>query len=242
MLCYWADEASEKTVTTATFRKVELVAQKLIMYTRSSDELLDDSAISLADFLAGPFGFAGAIAWQEDYAFFNGTGVGQPLGVINAACTIGVNRAAANAIGYADLVNMLEHFLPSGRGIWSVTQSGLSNLMQIVDPLGNYVWQPNAREGVPQTLFGYPVIFHEKQPAVGSNGDVLLADWRYYLIGDRQATTVESTQYDYWRYDQTSWRAVHRVDGQPWLSTWLTYQDGATTVSPFVILNASTGS
>lgn len=238
MLAYWAEEASEKTITTATFRRVSLVAHKLIMYTRASDELLDDSAISLSDFLAGPLGFAGAIAWQEDYAFFMGTGAGQPLGVITAVNrpTIVVGRAVAGAFGYADLVNMLERFLPSSTGLWSVTQSGLSNMMTIQDPNGTYIWQPNAREGVPQTLFGFPVIFNEKQPVVGTQGDVLLADWRYYLLGDRQATTVESTQFDYWRYDQTSWRAVHRVDGQPWLSAPLTYQDGATTVSPFVIL------
>jgi len=238
MLSYWAEEASAKTFTEAQFRRVSLVAHKLIMYTRASDELLDDSAISLSDFLAGPLGFAGAIAWREDFAFFQGTGAGQPLGVITAVNrpTIVVPRAAAVAISYADLVNMLESFLPSASGVWTFTQSALSNLMTLVDPAGSYIWQPNAREGVPQTLFGMPVIFTEKQPAVGTQGDVVLADWRYYLIGDRQATTVESTQFDYWRYDQTSWRAVHRVDGQPWLSAPLTYQDGATQVSPFVIL------
>lgn len=238
MLAYWAEEASEKTLTEATFRRVSLVAHKLIMYTRASDELLDDSAISLSDFLAGPLGFAGAIAWQEDFAFFLGTGAGQPLGVITAVNrpTIVVARAVAGAFGYADLVNMLERFLPSSTGLWTVTQNGLSDMMTIQDPNGSYIWQPNAREGVPQTLFGFPLLFNEKQPVVGQQGDVLLADWRYYLLGDRQATTVESTQFDQWALDQTSWRATHRVDGQPWLSAPLTYQDGATTVSPFVIL------
>lgn len=236
MLAYWAEEASEKTLTTAEFRKVSLVAHKLIMYTRASDELLDDSAISLADFLAGPMGFAGAIAWHEDYSFLQGTGAGQPLGVINAGATITVGRAAAGAVGYADLVHMYENFLPSGRGVWVMNQSVLSDMMTIQDPNGAYIWQPNAREGTPNTLFGMPVIFTEKVPRVGTAGDVGLYDFRYYLLGDRQATTVESTQYDYWRYDQTSWRAVHRVDGQPWLSSPLTLQDGTSQISPFVIL------
>ena len=237
MLSYWAEEATEKTISTAEFRKITLTAHKLIMYTRASDELLDDSAISIADFLAGPLGFAGNIAWEEDYTFLQGTGAGQPLGILNAGATRGVARAAAGAIGYADLVNMLEAFLPSAKGVWVVTHTGLSNLMQLVDPNGNYIWQPNAREGTPQVLFGMPVYFTEKLPAVGTRGDVMLADFRYYLVGDRQATTVESTQFDFWRFDQTSWRAVHRVDGQPWLSTHLTFADGASTVSPFVVLD-----
>jgi len=238
MRAYWAEEASAKTHTEATFRKVSLVAHKLIMYTYASDELLDDSAISLADFLAGPVGFAGCIAWNEDYTFINGTGVGQPLGVIPAPATITVARAAGGAIGWADLANMVENFLPSGRGVWFITQSAMADLIQLNGPAANpsYIWVPNAAEGVPGYLLGMPVVWTEKCPLIGTAGDVILADWRYYLIGDRQATTVESTQYDRWEYDETSWRAVHRVDGQPWLSLPLTYQDGTTQVSPFVIL------
>lgn len=241
MRFYWHEEAASKTLTTAEFRQVELVAHKLIGYTRASDELLDDSAISLADFLSGPLGMAGGIAWMEDYAFLRGTGAGQPLGVITAvnSPTILVARAVAGAIGFADLANMMENFLPSGRGVWVITQSAMSELIQLAGPAGNpsYIWQPNARDGIPGSILGFPVIWCEKSPLIGQQGDVLLADFRYYLIGDRQATTIESTQYDYWRYDQTSWRAVHRVDGQPWLSAPLTYQDGTTQVSPFVILD-----
>jgi HK97 family phage major capsid protein len=244
MQFYWHEEAAEKTVTTASFRQVELVAHKLIGYTRASDELLDDSAISLADFLSGPMGMAGGIAWMEDYAFYQGTGAGQPLGVINAGATIVEPRLVAGTISYDDLCDMMEDFLPTGNGMWTITQSAMSEIIQLNGPAGNpsYVWQPNARDGIPGFIFGFPVVWSEKVPLIGNQGDVVLADWKYYLIGDRQATTVESTQYDYWRYDQTSWRAVHRVDGQPWLSVPLTYQDGTTQVSPFVILGAYGGS
>jgi len=235
----WEEEATQKSQSDPSFRSVELVAHKLIGYTVASDELVADAAISLGDFLAGPLGFAGGVAWMEDYAFLRGSGAGQPLGVINAGATITVARqAVATPVQYVDLVNMLESFLPSGRGAWFITQSALSNLMTIQDPNGSYVWQPNAREGMPQTIFGFPVFFTEKLPTVGNAGDVLLADWSYYLIGDRQATTIESTQYDQWRYDKTSWRVVHRVDGQPWLSTPLTLVDGTVQISPFVILGA----
>jgi len=238
MAFYWGEEATEKTESDPSFRKIALVAHKLYGYTRAGDELLDDSAISLEAFLSGPMGMVGGVAWHEDYAFIQGTGAGQPLGVINAGATINVARAAAGAIGYADLANMMENFLPSGRGVWVITQSAMADLIQLSGPAGNasYVWQPNARDGVPGYLLGFPVIWSEKCPRIGTAGDVILADWLYYLIGDRQATTVESTKFDRWRWDETSWRVVHRVDGQPWLSAPLTYQDGTTQVSPFVIL------
>ncbi|KPK86872.1 MAG: hypothetical protein AMJ81_00160 [Phycisphaerae bacterium SM23_33] len=246
MQAYWVAEAQAKDLTTAQFKQIELVAHKLIMYTRASDELLDDSAISLSDFLMGPMGFAGCITWMEDYAFLRGTGAGQPLGVITAvnSPTIVVARAVAGAIGIADLANMMMNFLPSGRGVWVISQSAMASMIQLAGPAGNpaYWWQPSGRDGVPGVLLGLPVIWSEKSPVLGAQGDVLLADFNYYLIGDRQATTIESTEYDYWRYDQTSWRAVHRVDGQPWLSAPLTYQDQTTTVSPFVILGGPVGS
>jgi len=224
MLAYWSEEAAEKTITTAEFRKVELVAHKLIMYTRSSDELLDDSAISLADFLSGPLGFPGAVAWHEDYAFLRGTGAGQPFGIVTAVNqpTIVVARTAANHVYYGDLVNMLENFLPSANGVWVAHQSVMSNLMNMMDQAGGaantgtYIWG-SAADGVPARLLGLPIIFTEKLPRIGTQGDVLLADMRYYLLGDRQATTVESTQFDYWRLNDEP----HSPEGEWKNSSWI---------------------
>lgn len=238
MIFYWTEEAADKDTTDPTFREIELVAHKLIGYTTASDELVADSAISLEDFFRGPLGYTGGVVWNEDFTFLQGTGAGQPLGVINAGATITVARTADSpCIQYTDLVNMLESFLPNGRGVWVITHSAMSNILLMSGPAGNpsYLWG-NAVAGVPNMLLGMPVIFTEKLPLVCTTGDVLLADFSYYLVGDRQATTIESTQYDRWRYDKTSWRVVHRVDGQPWLSAPLTYQDGSTQVSPFVVL------
>ena len=114
----------------------------------------------------------------------------------------------------------------------------MTQLMNLNGPAGNasYFWQPNARDGMPGTLMGYGIDYTEKLPTLGTSGDLLLADWSYYLIGDRQATTIDSSMHFRFRNDLTAWRAVHRVDGQPWLSAPLTLADGVTQISPFVIL------
>lgn len=239
----WAEEAATKAQSDPTFNQIELVAHKLIGYTRASDELVADSAISLDDFLSGPMGFAGGAIWMEEFAFLNGTGAGQPMGIIRAPATITEGRNTAGTIVFDDLADMVSKFLPSGRGVWMISQSAMSTIIQLNGPTGNpsYIWQANARDGIPGQILGMPVIWTEKCPLLGSAGDVVLADWSYYLIGDRQATTVETTKFDRWQQDQTSWRMTHRVDGQPWLSAPLTYQDGTTQVSPFVILSATAG-
>lgn len=248
----WTEEAGAKTHAQPAFRKLQMVAHKLALITRISDELLDDAVISLTDFLMGEMGFPGAIAWQEEHAFLRGNGAGQPLGILNSAAAITVPRVDQDNITYDDLVAMLEAFLPSGRGLWLASQSTMSNLLTMVGgEAGNrfLVWGPGplgqtAIGNVPATLMGYPIIFTEHLPRISTTsvGDLILVDLNYYLIGDRQATTLASTIYESFTDDLTTYRAVHRVDGKPWLSAPLTYEDGTTQVSPFVLLGAKTTS
>lgn len=241
---YWEGDGAEKTESEPKFRKVNLEAKKLIGLTHASDELLDDSAVSLGDFLQSPLGFAGGVAFMEDYNFLRGPGGNRPRGIVDAPATIALARNTAGTVLYADVVDMLAHALPSAKLTWCISQSLMSDIIQLSGPGGNasYIWQPNAREGIPGYLLGYPVRWTEKLPVKGSRGDILLLGAQYYLIGDRQQTLIESTKFARWVYDETSWRVVHRVDGQPWLSAPITYIDGETTVSPFVVLEAGTGS
>jgi HK97 family phage major capsid protein len=241
---HWAEEATADSGSDPKFKSVSLVARELIGLTRASNSLLDDSAISLEAFLSGPLGFAGGVAWMEDYAFLRGSGVGKPLGVINAGCTIEEGRVAAGDVQFDDIIDMLEHFLPSSKGVWVISQSLMAKIISLSGPASHpsFVFIPNGRDGIPSTLFGFPIEWSEKPPRIGTKGDIGLYDFRYYLVGDRQATTVESTRFEKWAENKTSWKVVHRVDGQPWLSAPLTLQDGITQVSPFVVLGAAVGS
>ncbi len=242
LLFYWADEAAEKTLSEAKWRQMSLVAKKLIGYTRASDELVADAAISLNDFLSGPFGFAGGVAWMEDFAFLNGNGVGRPLGVIQSPATISVARQVQNSVTYEDLTQMTENHLREEDAVWVASISLKHILMNMTYPTASpsLVWQPSAREGMPGTLFGRPLYWTEKVPRVGSAGDIGLYDFSQYLLGDRQATTITTSNDEMFKYDQTSWRVVHRVDGRPWLNAPVTTADGQSTLSPFVILGAKT--
>jgi HK97 family phage major capsid protein len=236
---FWQEEASEKTASDPQWRQMTMEAFKLIAYTRIGDELLED-ADGVADFLSSNLGFPGAIAWKEDYAFLRGSGVGQPLGVINAPGTVTVARATASAIGYVDLVNMMAAFMGQAP-VWVATHNAKASLMTMEGPSGNpsYLWG-NATQGMPQTLLGYPIEFVDKLPGVGTQGDIMLCDFRYYLIGDRKRTTVEFSREERFKYDQTTFRGVHRVGGQPWLSAPITITDGdSTQLSPFVVLGAA---
>lgn len=243
VLTYWIEEAGAKTIDDITFDKIELVLHKLCGYTLVSDELMEDSNPTIAAVISMMFG--DAIEWKEDYAYLQGNGVGQPLGVVGAAGTWTQVRVAAANFGYVDAINMLTHFLPVKGGVWVMSQSVMPELYTMVDPGNNYIWHPHfggagAAEGAPGTLLGYPVIFTEKTPVLGTTGDVLLCDFSQYLIGDGSTTTLESSIHEKFRYDQTSFRLVKRVDGQEWCKAPIQLADGATSVSPFVELDAAT--
>lgn len=243
MIAYWTEEAGSKQKTQPDFGYIELVAHKLAAITRASDESLADSAVSLEAFLNGQMGYAGVCSWMEDYAFLRGTGGGMPLGILNSPALVTVARHADNPlIQYTDLVDMLEHFLPSARGRWAFSQSAIPDLMTMKDPSGQYLWptlfQGGASAAQPGSIFGMPVTFTEKLPIVGQEGDALLYDPAFYVIGDREAVTVASSIHEKFSDDLTTWRVTERIDGQPWLRSPITLADGATTVSPFVTLGA----
>ena len=115
----------------------------------------------------------------------------------------------------------------------------MPEILGLAGPAANpsYVWIDNAREGVPMTLFGYPIYFTENCPTLGQRGDLILADWSKYVIGLRQDVTVDASMHYAFVDDVTTWRAVSRIDGRPWLSAPLTLRDGTTEVSPFVVLD-----
>jgi HK97 family phage major capsid protein len=231
----WTEEAGQKDETEPDFRQINLVAHKLVTFTIASDELLADSAIALTTLLSRLFG--GAIEWETDWAFLRGTGAGMPIGVLNAGATFVEPRQTAGTITIDDIIQMIAHH-QGNTPLWHITREAFPTIAQLNGPAGNpsYVFIPNAREGIPATLFGFPIEWTEKLPRLGTQGDILLSSWDMYLIGDRQQTTIDTSIHFRFRWDQTCWRAVIRIDGQPWLSQPVTLADGNWQISPFVIL------
>jgi HK97 family phage major capsid protein len=234
VLAYWTEEAEETTETEPGFKQMELRAHKLGGHTQITEELYDDEGIGLSALLKRLFG--GAITWVEDYSFIRGPGGGQPLGILNADAKLTQARATASTFKLEDAANMLGKFMPQsfGKGVWIMNITVLPKLIQLTDGT-NVVWIPNAREGLPVTLFGMPVLFTDKNPALGTEGDVILADWSYYVLGDRQRLAIAASEHYDFLKGLITVRFTHRVDGQPWLDGPI-YIDDTNKISPFVVL------
>lgn len=239
---YWTEEGGTLTDSSPTFGRVVLSAKKLTLYSEIPNELFMDSIISLQQFLSEVY--PEALAWFEDVAFISGTGVGEPLGFLNADAAISVTKEsgqAADTIVWENVVKMYSRMLPAsiGRAVWIAhidTFPELATMALSVGTGGSAVWIGNG-DGAgapPVTILGRPVIFTEKVSTVGDAGDINFVDLGYYLIGDRQQMqSATSTEFKFGN-DKTAFRVIQRVDGRPWLQSAITPQTGSNTLSPFV--------
>jgi HK97 family phage major capsid protein len=92
---------------------------------------------------------------------------------------------------------------------------------------------PNSPAGA---LLGRPVVETEFNATLGTPGDVLLADMSQYVMIDRDVQSASSIHTSF-VLDETAFRFVYRIDGQPKLSSPITpYKGGTNTLSPFVAL------
>lgn len=236
---YWSGEALEQLESNPRFKQITLEAKKLIGYVESSEELVDDAIISMGSLLSDSF--AQAIAFEEDVAFLTGNGVNKPLGVTQAPATVTVGRVGTGSVQTSDLINMLARFYRrGGNPVFIVNQTVLPDLYKLKDEASNYILIPTFSGGasspLPGTIYGVPIVVTEKVPARGAIGDVILADMRYYLIGDRQRLTIMESDHVKFKFGEKVWRFTQRVDGQPWIDAPITPRLGGQTISPFVQL------
>ncbi len=243
---YWAEESAPLVESQATFGRVVLDAKKLTGFFKVPNELLADApAFSTWFDTRIPAG----LAWAEDVAFMTETGAGTPQGFIGCPAYVAVDRAATNGIAYADIVTMFSRLLPASmkNAIWICSIDSFPALAQMSLSTPG-VWMggynvPGIADAPPVSIFGRPVYFTEKVPATsvsgGASGDISLVDLSYYLIGDRQAVSVDSSEHAAFQNDQTAYRIIERVDGRPWLQSPLTPHNGGPTLSAFVGLSAT---
>ena len=239
---YWTPESGQMQDVAATFGRVALDAWKLTAFANVPNELVQDSALAFEAFIRTSF--PEALAYFEDDAFTNGNGAGMPLGWRRAEATVVVAKESgqtADTIVWENIVKMYSRMLPQSlsRAVWVVSPDvfpELATMALSVGTGGSAIWLNNGVAGPPATILGRPVIITEKVPSLGNQGDISFVDLGYYLIGDRQALTVESSPHYRFQNGETSYKFVSRVDGRPWLKSALTPRNSGPTLSPFVQL------
>ena len=245
VIAYWRAEKGSLSQADPTFRQMKLVANKLTILSKATNEWLKDVERS-GSLVSGIL--SEALHWFLDKNFMVGTGAGQPLGLLNAACKVTVSKETgqpASTILYENIVKMYSSLYPGGinRAIWLIHPSVVPQLftMSLAVGVGGIpVYMPaDQAAGRPlNKLMGLPVVVSEKVETLGTEGDIVLADLSQYGIGLRGELQLEASGAPAFTTDETFFRLIIRVDGQPLWDEALTLKDGSTTVSPIVTLEA----
>jgi len=243
---YWAAEAAEKTASKPTFRKIQLDLNKLVGLCYATDELLDDAA-ALEGILRQ--GFADEFGFLLDDAIINGTGAGQPLGILNGGCVVSVAKEtgqSAATLVFENIVKMRARLFANSRAssVWLVNQDVEPQLHQMSIAVGTGgvpVYMPaTGISGSPfDTLYGRPVIPIEQCATLGTTGDIYLADFSGgYILAEKGGMQSDMSIHVRFIYDESVFRFVLRVDGQPVLGSAITPYKGSNTLSHFIKLDA----
>lgn len=219
--------------TDPVFANVNLQGWSLLGYTRVSNQFLADAGPEAEKLYVELFAMAAAV--QAEFAFMQGSGVGQPLGMINSPCAIAVTRGAPNTIAAADVEGMAAKMIPLGwrNAIWTVSPSAIKQLFGITGFVPNG-WHYH-EEGCCGFLYTRPVFPTEKVPALGKTGDLCFFDPSLYVVGTRTDVLVSVSEHSRFANNQTEFMVVLRVDGKPLMNNSATLASG-DSASQVVVL------
>lgn len=244
VLVSWDQEASTGTQSKPQLGEVTVRAYKLRALVPVTEELLADSP-SLSNWLNSKV--PDKMNFAITNAIVNGSGAGQPLGVLNAGSKVTVSKEAGQATGtvtYPNIVKMWGRCLGDWRknAVWLINQDVEQQLQQM--SLGGSsvafpaYMPPGGLSGSPYgTLMGRPVIVTEACKGLTTEGDIILTDPKQYVSVVRTGGVSQEVSIHLWfDTDHVAFKFTLRMGGQPWWNSAITRLNGSNTLSSIVTL------
>jgi HK97 family phage major capsid protein len=241
---YWKGELTQMTESKMTLREVKLTPQECYVFAYVSDKLLRNSPSTAAMILEK--GCADELAFKIGAAVFGGTGSGQPTGIIGHPATVQVSKQggqAANTLVIENIAKMHARLHSKARSgaAWFVNQDVESALNLLTFPVGTggvpVFLPPGGLSATPYaTLYGKPVIPVEYCETLGTVGDIILANHKFYVLAIKGTPSTAWSMHLKFDYAQSAYRVIFEIDGQPWLEEAITPYKGTATTSPIITL------
>lgn len=241
---YWVNEADNATPSKPKFRKIDMRLEKLMGLFYSTDELQADAS-ALQAVVADAFPEEMLFVLED--ALLNGTGAGQPMGILNSAALITVAKDSADStatISTKDVLSMNKHGWRRSNPnyAWFINQDTVDQLYPLTLGTGTAVQLLYTPPGTGNNateygrLLGRPVIETEHNATLGTPGDIILADMSQYLVIDKGGPQAAVSLHVAFLSDQAAYRWTLRVNGESIWNSPLTPKNGSNTLSPFIAL------
>jgi HK97 family phage major capsid protein len=215
---YWIGENNPITPTKPGFGQVLLTAKKLAALVPSSSELLEDSAIPIANLLVTLIGEA--MAQEEDRVGFVGdSGGGDPFdGILNDSGVTAVTMTGSSFLNIDadDLADMIAT-LTAGQSMGAqfyFHRTVFNIIRKLKSTDGHYIYSPpNGQD--PATIWGYPYTLTDVMPGVAADAPdtpfVIFGNLKHLYLGDRRRMTVATSQHVGFANDQVYLRVIQRL-------------------------------
>ena len=241
---YREGEVDAATASNAKFGLWECRVSDIKALVYVTDRLLEDAPAvgSLMDELL-PQEFA----FKLEDEILNGTGGAQCKGIIGDPGTVNITKEtgqAADTVIYENIVKMWSRCWGRSRSnaAWYINQDAEPQLLSMVLNVGTGgipVYMPaNGLSTTPYaTLLGRSVKPIEQCATVGTEGDIILADFSQYALVRKGGLKSASSIHVKFIYDEMTFKFNMRVNGKPKWKTTLTPFKGSNTLSPFVTVD-----
>lgn len=239
----WRPQTVEATASRMDMEQITIKAHSMLGLSYASEELLKDSAISWAALLEA--GFRDAVADAVIDARIRGTGIGEPLGILNSPCLISVSTTSqtTSTLKGSNFVNMRARAWRYSRCIWLANHDCYPQMCEAhiaMTASDTPLFRPGNGVDVPDTLLGRPIKFTEYCSSVGTVGDVLLCNWGEYIVGNLQGIELAESMHVRFAANERAFRISLRQGGAPWWRSTLTPKNSTSTLSPFIGLATRT--
>jgi HK97 family phage major capsid protein len=201
----------------AAFNNFTLNAHKYGVIVQVSKEMVEDSGIDIAGFIAQQAGIMAGRQVAHDLLV--GTGAsGQPNGLLTAAvaANAGTTMGTIGAISGDDVIALYYSVIDAYRGNakFLMADATVGKLRGVKDAYGQYLWQPGLVSGAPDVLMGKPVVTDINMPVVATgNNAVLFGDFSTYYVRQVNGIQVEKSFEYGWGSDLVSYKVTWRGDG-----------------------------
>jgi len=220
IIVYFPDEKKTIPDSKPTFEMITMIAKKMAALIPITEELIEDSAIEVANLLANLI--AEGFAEKEEYLTFCGDTATDPFdGLLNVAGTNIVTMDAGDEsfldITYEYLRNMQNPLTKAARrgAKYYMNSTILNHLAQLKDDAGNYIVNPG-QDGLPKTLCGYPYEMIDSMPDLADDDDdtpfVAFGNLRHVYFGDRRKLTIKSSEHVAFADDVTFLKGTQRIN------------------------------
>lgn len=203
---FWSTEqATFADSNDPTVSMINIPVHEMRGYLKVSQQNLEDSMFNLEDLIKKRLTLA--FAKKEGAAFINGTGNGQPRGILNypIKASSGYSGGSAGKNNVTDAIP----YVPTGvsgnitadsvlnvkmdlkadydaNATYIFTRGTLNSIRLLKDSMNRPLWQPFAGANLPSLIYDAPYVEMPDMPEIAANAyPILVGDFQNYMIIDR---------------------------------------------------------